>query len=391
MSDTLIFSAKRTPIGAFGGSLSTVPANELGASSIKEAVTASGFDHSLIGECVMGNVLTAGLGQAPARQAVIAAGLPKSVASMTINKVCGSGLKSVMLGADSITLGHTKAVVVGGMENMSLAPHILPNSRTGHRMGHVKMEDTMLKDGLWDPYNNWHMGNAAELCVKEHSFTREEQDQFAIESYKKSQSAQERGLFKNELSSVEVKGRKGSTFVEIDDEPGKAKFEKIPNLRPAFDKEGTITAANASKINDGASALVLANSSISSETSVRPLAKIVGYTTFAQDPKWFTTAPVFAMKNLLEKTNKTVADIDLFEINEAFAVVTMAAQKELSIPNEKVNVHGGAVSLGHPIGASGARIFTTLVHALHAQDKQFGMASICIGGGEAVAVLIERM
>lgn len=391
MSDTLIFSAKRTAIGAFGGSLSTIPATELGSAAIKEALTASGFQASSIGECIMGHVLTAGAGQAPARQAVLGAGLPKSVASMTINKVCGSGLKAIMLGADSITLGHTKAVVVGGMENMSLAPHILPKSRTGYRMGNVTIEDTMIKDGLWDPYNNWHMGTSAELCVKEHSFSREAQDEFTIESYKKAQSAQENGLFKNELLSFEVKGRKGSSFVDVDDEPGKAMFEKIPKLRPAFDKDGTITAANASKINDGAAALVLASSDLTSDSSTKPLAKIVGYTTFAHDPKWFTTAPVYAMKALLEKTGKTVADIDLFEINEAFAVVTMAAQKELSIPAEKINVHGGAVALGHPIGASGARIFTTLIHSLHAKDKQFGMASICIGGGEAVAVLVERI
>lgn len=391
MSDTLIFSAKRTPIGAFGGSLSTVSATDLGATAIKDAVAASGIEGSLITEAVIGNVLTAGVGQAPARQAVIGAGLPKSVASMTINKVCGSGLKAVMLGADSIALGHSKAVVVGGMENMSLAPHIMPKSRTGYRMGNVTIEDSMLKDGLWDPYNNWHMGNAAELCVKEHSFTREGQDAFAVESYKKSQKAQSEGWFKNELTAVEVKGRKGSTFVEEDDEPGKAMFDKMLKLRPAFDKEGTITAANASKINDGAAALVLGNESMASNTSTKPLAKILGYTTFAHDPKWFTTAPVYAMKALFEKSGKTVKDIDLFEINEAFSVVTMAAQKELSIPDEKVNVHGGAVSLGHPIGASGARIFTTLVHSLHIQDKEFGMASICIGGGEAVAVLIQRV
>ncbi len=391
MSDILVFSAKRTPIGAFRGSLSTVPATELGAVAIKEAVLASGFSPSLLEECIMGNVLTAGLGQAPGRQAVIAAGLPKSIASMTINKVCGSGLKALMLGADSIKLGHSQATIVGGMENMSLTPHILPNSRTGYRMGHVKIEDTMLKDGLWDPNNNWHMGNAAELCVKEYSFTREEQDEFAVNSYKKSQKSQEKGFFNNELIPVEVKDRKGLKVITVDDEPRKAQFDKMLNLKPAFEEGGTITAANASKINDGASALILARNSLSQETLVKPLAKIINYTTFAQDPKWFTTAPIFAMKSLLKKANKTVSDIDLFEINEAFAVVTMAAQKELAIPNEKINVHGGAVSLGHPIGASGARIFTTLVHALHTQDKQFGIASICIGGGEAVAVLVERV
>lgn len=389
--NALIFSAKRSPIGAFGGSLSTVPATKLGASVIKEAVESSGFKGEQINECIMGNVLTAGEGQAPARQAALGAGLPKSVASMTINKVCGSGLKSVMLAADSIRLGHSQAVVAGGMENMSLSPHLLPKSRTGYRMGAVTMEDSMIKDGLWDPYNNWHMGNAAELCVKEYSFTREEQDAFAIESYKKSQAAQASGKFNNEMTSIEVKGRKGSVTVSEDEEPSKARFDKIPSLRPAFDKEGTITAANASKINDGASALIIAADSMTSETSTKPLARIVDYTTFAQDPKWFTTAPVFAMKALLERNKKQASDIDLYEINEAFSAVTMAAQKDLSIPDEKVNVHGGAVSLGHPIGASGARIFTTLIHALHAHDKQWGIASLCIGGGEAVAVLIERI
>jgi len=386
-----IFSAKRTPIGAFNGSLSQVPAVELGAQAIKSAVSGSGFKEEQFHEAVMGNVLTAGLGQAPARQAVLGAGLPTSVASMTINKVCGSGLKAVMLASDSIALGNSELCIAGGMENMSLSPHILPNSRSGYRMGHFTAEDTMIKDGLWDPYNNWHMGSAAELCVKEHSFSREAQDDFAVESYKRAQSAMESGLFKGELSSVEVKGRKGSVMVEIDEEPGKARFDKIPTLRPAFDKEGTVTAANASKINDGAAAFVIGSENMRGETSAKPLAKIVAHTTFAQDPKWFTTAPVSAMKMLLEKTNKSVSDIDLFEINEAFSVVTMAAEKELSIPHDKVNVNGGAVALGHPIGASGARILTTLVHALHTKDKTFGMASICIGGGEAVAVLIERV
>jgi acetyl-CoA C-acetyltransferase len=386
-----IFSAKRTPIGAFNGSLSQVSATELGAQAIKAAVESSGFKEDQFHEAVMGNVLTAGLGQAPARQAVLGAGLPTSVASMTINKVCGSGLKAVMLASDSIALGNSKLCIAGGMENMSLSPHILPNSRAGYRMGHVTAEDTMIKDGLWDPYNNWHMGNAAELCVKEHNFTREAQDEFAIESYKRAQAASEKGLFKDELLTVEVKSRKGSVMVENDEEPEKAKFDKIPSLRPAFDKEGTVTAANASKINDGAAALVIGSENMKSETSAKPLARIVAHTTFAQDPKWFTTAPVSAMKLLLEKTNKSISDIDLFEINEAFSVVTMAAEKELSIPHDKVNVNGGAVALGHPIGASGARILTTLVHALHTKDKTFGMASICIGGGEAVALLIERV
>jgi len=386
-----IYSAKRTAIGAFNGSLSTVSSVELGAGAIKSAVSASGFENEQFNEAILGNVLTAGAGQAPARQAVLGAGLPNSVASMTINKVCGSGLKSVMLASDSVKLGNSKLCIAGGMENMSLSPHILPKSRAGYRMGNVTVEDTMLKDGLWDPYNNWHMGNAAELCVKEHNFTREDQDNFAIESYKKAQTAQDQNYFKNEICGIEVKSRKGSTLIELDEEPGKAKFDKMPNLRPAFDKEGSITAANASKINDGASAIVIASEDIKSESSKQPLAKIIAHASFAQDPKWFTTAPVTAMKRLFEKTNMNVSDIDLFEINEAFSVVTMAAVKELEIPTDKVNVHGGAVALGHPIGASGARILTTLIHALHTKDKTFGMASICIGGGEAVAVLIERV
>lgn len=386
-----IYSAKRTPIGAFGGSLSKREATDLGADAIKSAVESSGFKADQFHECIMGNVLTAGLGQAPARQALIKAELPTSVACMTINKVCGSGLKSVMLAADSIALGNSKLTIAGGMENMSLAPHILPKSREGYRMGPVTVEDTMIKDGLWDPYNNWHMGNAAELCVKECSFTRQDQDDFAIDSYKKAQEAQEKGKFDSELLSVEIASRKETVTVSQDDEPSKARFDKMPSLRPAFDKEGTVTAANASKINDGAAALVIGSEDLKNDTTTKPLAKIVAHTTFAQDPKWFTTAPVSAMKILLEKTKMSVSDIDLFEINEAFSVVTMAAEKELKIDHNKVNVNGGAVALGHPIGASGARILTTLVHALHTEDKQFGMASICIGGGEAVAVLIERV
>lgn len=391
MSDTLIFSAKRTPIGAFNGSFSQVPATDLGAQAIKSALESAGAKSELVNETIMGNVLTAGNGQAPARQASIKAEVPVSAACMTINKVCGSGLKAIMLGSDSIQLGHSKLVVTGGMENMSLAPHLLEKSRAGYRMGNIQVQDSMLKDGLWDPYNDWHMGNAAELCVREHNFSREEQDEFAVESYKLAQTAQENGWFHNEISSVTVKTRKSETEVSQDEEPGKARFEKMPQLRPAFEKEGTITAANASKINDGAAALVLGHEDMKDQLSSKPMAKIIAHTTFAQDPKWFTTAPVGAMKNLLEKTNLKIEDIDLFEINEAFSVVTMAAQKEFSIPREKINVHGGAVALGHPIGASGARIFTTLIHALQTKDKTVGMASICIGGGEAVAVLVERL
>ncbi|MGE0633558.1 MAG: acetyl-CoA C-acyltransferase, partial [Pseudobdellovibrionaceae bacterium] len=330
-------------------------------------------------------------GQAPARQAAIYAGLPPSVVCMTINKVCGSGLKAIMLGADSVRTGQAKVVVAGGQENMSMAPHLMENSRAGYRMGSVQIMDSMIKDGLWDPYNNWHMGSAAELCVKDRKFTREEQDQFAIESYKKAQKAIESGVFKNEIAPVTIELKKEKVTVEKDEEPGNAKFDKMPSLKPAFDKDGTITAANASKINDGAAAAVLMSETTARSMNIKPMAKIVAQGTFAQDPKWFTTAPVGAIKKALSSANLNVGDIDLWEINEAFSVVALAAIKELEIPMERVNVYGGAVALGHPIGGSGARILTTLVHALHSQNKKRGLATLCIGGGEAVAVIVERM
>ena len=391
MENAYILSAKRTPIGSFQGELSTLPAPQLGATAIAAAVTEAGVKKEDVNEVVFGQVLTAGAGQAPARQAAIYAGLPTSAACMTINKVCGSGLKAVMLANDSIKLGESQVVVAGGQESMTLAPHLLEKSRSGYRMGHITTTDSMIKDGLWDPYNDFHMGMAAELCVKEHSFTRAEQDEFSKVSYELAIDAQEKSYFKNEIAPVEVKQRKNTVTVSEDEEPKKVKFDKMTSLRPAFDKEGTITAANASKINDGAAALVLASDEYVKNNSLKPMAKIIGHATFAQDPKWFTTAPVGAMKKVCEKTGIKMEDIDLFEINEAFAVVTMAAMKELSIPREKVNVHGGAVALGHPIGGSGARIFTTLLHALKTKNKKYGMASICIGGGEAVAVIVENL
>ncbi len=391
MENAYILSAQRTPIGAFQGQFADTPAPQLGATAISAAIDKAGIKKEEVAEVVFGEVLTAGVGQAPARQAAIYAGLPTSTVCMTINKVCGSGLKAVMLASDSIRLGESQVVVAGGQENMTLAPHLLEKTRSGYRMGHVSATDSMIKDGLWDPYNNFHMGMAAELCVKEHSFTREEQDQFAKESYELAIKAQETGAFKNEIAPVEIKTRKATINVTEDEEPKKVMFDKMPSLRPAFEKEGTITAANASKINDGAAALVLASETYVKNNNLKPMAKVVGYASFAQDPKWFTTAPVGAMKKVCEKTGIKMQDIDLFEINEAFAVVTMAAMKELSIPREKVNVHGGAVALGHPIGGSGARIFTTLLHALKTHDKKYGMASICIGGGEAVAVIVENL
>lgn len=390
MENVVIVSSVRTPVASFQGGFAALPAPKLGAIAIKEAISRAGISANEIDECIMGEVLTAGVGQAPARQAAIYAGLNNSTPCMTINKVCGSGLKAVMLAADSIALGNTKIAVAGGQENMTLAPHLLENSRTGYRMGSTQMVDSMIKDGLWDPYNNFHMGSAAEICVKEHNFTREQQDAFAVDSYKKAQGAWEKNLFKNEIVPVVVEGRKGNVTIEKDEEPFNTNFDKIPGLKPAFDKAGTITAANASKINDGAAAHVLMSESEAKKRGAKPLAKIVAHGTFAHEPKYFTTAPVGAIKKALAKANLKTADIDLWEINEAFAVVTQVAMKELEIPAEKVNIHGGAVAIGHPIGASGARILTTLVHALHTHNKRYGLATLCIGGGEAVALIVEK-
>jgi acetyl-CoA C-acetyltransferase len=391
MEKVVIASAARTPVGSFQGAFSQMPGPKLGAIAIKEALKRAQVTSDQVDECIMGEVLTAGVGQAPARQAALGAGLDPSTVCMTINKVCGSGLKAVMLAADSIALGNSKIVVAGGQENMTMAPHLLENSRSGYRMGPATIVDSMIKDGLWDPYNNWHMGNAAELCVTKYKFTREQQDEFAVNSYKKAQAAQASGAFKNEIVPVEIQDRKGTITIDKDEEPGGAKFDKMPGLRPAFDKEGTITAANASKINDGGAALVLMSESEAKSRGVKPLARIVAHASFAQDPKWFTTAPVGAIKNALKKADLTTSQIDLWEINEAFSNVTMAAMKELEIPADRVNVHGGAVAIGHPIGASGARILTTLCYALQSLNKRYGLATLCIGGGEAVALIVEKV
>lgn len=391
MEKAVIVSAQRTPVGSFQGVLSTLPAPKLGAIAIKSALEKAGLKNNEIQEVIMGEVLTAGVGQAPARQAAIYAGLSNSTLCLTINKVCGSGLKSVMLAADNIRLGTTTIAIAGGQENMSLAPHLLENSRNGYRMGNQPITDSMIKDGLWDPYNNFHMGNAAEICSREFSFSREAQDQFAIDSYKKAQKAIADGKFKNEIADVTIEGKKGSVTINTDEEPGKALFDKIPGLKPAFEKEGTITAANASKINDGAAALVVMSESEAKKRGLKPLATILSYATFAQDPKYFTTAPVGAIKKSLELASLKMAEVDLFEINEAFANVTMAAQKSLGIPMDKINVNGGAIAIGHPIGASGARILTTLVHSLHNRNAKRGLATLCIGGGEAVSLIIERV
>ena len=391
MENVVILSSVRTPVATFQGGYSSLPAPKLGAIAIKEALTRAKVSPDEIDECIMGEVLTAGVGQAPARQAAIYAGLKTSTPCMTINKVCGSGLKAVMLASDSIKLGNTKIAVAGGQENMTLAPHLLENSRTGYRMGPSTMTDSMIKDGLWDPYNNFHMGSAAEICVKENGFTREEQDAFAISSYKKAQEAWNKGVFANEIVPVVIEGKKGPVTIDKDEEPFNTNFDKIPGLRPAFDKAGTITAANASKINDGAAAHVLMSESEATKRGLKPLARIVAHGTFAHEPQYFTTAPVGAIKAALAKANLKAGEIDLWEINEAFSVVTQVAMKELEIPAEKVNVHGGAVAIGHPIGASGARILATLVHGLHTHNKRYGLATLCIGGGEAVALIIEKV
>lgn len=390
-NDAYILSAQRTAVGSFQGQFANTPAPRLGAAAIASAVEKAGVDKNKIDEVVFGQVLTAGSGQAPARQAALYAGLSNSAVCMTINKVCGSGLKAVMLASDSLRLGQAQLVVAGGQENMTLAPHLLEKSRAGYRMGPTTVADSMIKDGLWDPYDDFHMGVAAELCVKEHKFSREEQDEYAKQSYEWALKAQKEGLFNNEITPVEVKDRKGTLNLSEDEEPQKVKFDKMPSLRPAFDKEGTVTAANASKINDGAAALVLANQEMVHSQGLKPMARIVASASFAQEPKWFTTAPAGAMKKACSQAGLKMSDMDLFEINEAFAVVAMAAIKELNIPRDKVNVHGGAVAIGHPIGGSGARILTTLLHALKARDKKYGMASICIGGGEAVAVIVENL
>ncbi len=391
MEKVVITSFARTPVGSFQGGLSTLPAPRLGAAAIAEALKRSQVGSDEVSECIMGQVLTAGVGQAPARQAALFAGLKNSTPCLTINKVCGSGLKAIMLAADSIQLGHSQIVVAGGQENMSLAPHLLENSRTGFRMGNTQFVDSMIKDGLWDPYNNFHMGSAAEICVKENHFSREQQDEFAIKSYEKAQAAVNAGHFKNEIVALTIDGKKGPTTIDKDEEPFNTKFDKIPGLRPAFDKAGTITAANASKLNDGGAAHVLMSESTAKSRGLQPMARIVAQATFAQEPKYFTTAPVGVIKKALAQAHLKTSDINLWEINEAFAVVTMVAIKELEIPADRVNVHGGAVAIGHPIGASGARIFATLINALHIKGGKYGLATLCIGGGEAVAVIIERL
>ncbi len=390
--NSVIVSISRTPIGSFNGTLSSVSAPKLGAIAIKSAVEKSGVNPQQIDEVIMGNVLTAGVGQAPARQASIFAGLPKSVECLTINKVCGSGLKAVMLADQAIRSGDAEVVVAGGMENMSQVPYYLPQARSGHRMGHKQVIDGMIHDGLWDPYDNVHMGSCAEHLAKEDNYTREEQDAFAQESYKRSLEAIENGSFKSEITPVKVPPRKGDPIVvDTDEEPGNGRTDKMSKLRPAFDKEGTITAGNASSINDGAAAIVIMSETKAKELGITPIARIVSQVSAAQEPLYFTTAPGKAISKVLTKSGLNIDDIDLFEINEAFSNVTLAAMREHKITHDKVNVFGGAVSLGHPIGASGTRVLVTLLNAMNLKNKSRGLATLCIGGGEAAAVIVEKI
>jgi acetyl-CoA C-acetyltransferase len=391
MKDVVIVAVARTPIGSFGGSLSGFTATQLGGFAIKAAVEKAGLKPAQIQEVYMGNVLSANLGQAPATQAAKFAGLP-DVPTTTINKVCASGTKSIMLAAQSIALGQNDIVVAGGMESMSNVPYYLDKARNGYRLGHGQITDGLVKDGLWDVYNDYHMGSAAELCAETCNITREDQDNYAIESYQRAQNAQSEGKFKDEIVPVSVKNRKGEiTLIDTDEEPATVKFDKITGLKPVFKKDGTVTAANASTLNDGAAALVLMSAEKANELGIKPLAKILSYADAQQAPEWFTTAPSKAIPLALQKANLKTTDVDFFEINEAFAVVSLANNQELKLESKQVNVNGGAVAIGHPLGASGARIVVTLISVLQQNKGKIGVAGICNGGGGASALVIENL
>lgn len=392
LREVVIVGAARTPVGSFGGVFKDVPATKLGSIAIKAALERSKTPFEAVDEVIMGNVLTANEGQAPARQAALGAGLSNSVTCMTINKVCGSGLKSVMLAAQAIMVGDADVIVAGGMENMSRVPYYIPKGRFGYRLGHGEIVDGLIKDGLWDVYNDFHMGDAAELCASECNIPREEQDEFSALSYKRALQAQENGWFDEEIVPVEVPQRKGEPLiVDKDEEPGRVNFEKMPKLRPAFQKDGTVTAANSSKINDGGAAVVVMAKEKADELGIQPICRIVSQASAAKAPENFPTAPADSIKLALKKAGLTVDDIDLFEINEAFAVVAIINNRLLNLPIEKVNIHGGAVALGHPIGASGARILTTLLFAMKRKNARRGVASLCIGGGEASTLVVESI
>lgn len=391
MKRVVISAVARTPFGALQGSLSSLKASELGAIAIKEAMSKSGLSADAVDSVLMGCVLPAGMGQAPARQAAIYAGLPNTVPTVTVNKMCGSGLETIIQACRMLALGEAEAVVAGGMESMTNSPYLLPKARQGFRMGHGEIIDSMITDGLWDAYDDKHMGSCAEICATKYSFSREAQDDFAIRSYERAIAAAERGFFKDEITPVEVKGRKETIIVSVDEEPERVRFDKVRSLRTVFKSDGTVTAANASTINDGAVAVVVCTKDFAKANGLPMLASIDAYAANAHEPEMFTTAPVGAMQKVYDKLNCKAADIDLYEINEAFSVVPMAAMEEFSIDAERVNVNGGAVAIGHPIGASGARITATLINALREQGKSKGMASICIGGGEALALAVTAL
>jgi acetyl-CoA C-acetyltransferase len=391
MKEVVITSAARTPAGSFLGSLADIPAPKLGAVAIAEAVTRSGLGKEEVEQIIMGNVLPAGVGQAPARQAAIFAGIPVSAGAMTINKMCGSGLKAVMLAAQAVATDEFEVLVAGGMESMSQAPYLLKRGRTGYRLGNDVIYDHMMIDGLIDAYDGIHMGNCGELLSREHRITREDQDEYAATSYRRALTAMRDGKFDKEVVGVDIPQRKGDPVkFRIDEEPGRGKIETFPSLKPVFEKEGTITAGNASTINDGAAAVVVMSAENAARRGIKPMAKIAGYTTSSLEPAWFTVAPIDAIRKLFKKTGVENAQVGLYEINEAFSSVAIAAIRALKLDPEKVNVHGGAVALGHPVGASGAKILTTLLYAMEDRGERYGIASLCIGGGEAVAMLVER-
>jgi acetyl-CoA C-acetyltransferase len=390
-NQAVIVAGVRTPIGAMGGVLAAVPAPQLGATCIKCLLQRTGLKGEAVDEVIMGNVVSAGLGQNPARQAAIYAGLPPGVAAMTVNKVCGSGLKAVMLADQAIRLGEAGVVIAGGMENMSRAPYLLLKAREGYRMGNGELIDGMIQDGLWDVYGNKHMGTYGDRCAAKYGFTKQQQDDFAVRTHTRARKAVEEGLFAEEIVPVEITVRGKTTTVSLDEGPSKFDEAKLRSLKPAFGPEGTITAGNASSVNDGAAALLVTSAAKAAELGLKPVVRIVGAATFSQEPEWFTTAPVGALRKILTKIGWTVATTDLFEINEAFGTVAMAAEHELGIPAEKSNIYGGAVALGHPIGCSGARILVTLINGLRRTAGKRGIACLCIGGGEAVALAVEAL
>jgi acetyl-CoA C-acetyltransferase len=391
MDDIVILSAARTPVGSFQGALSGLEAPKLGSAAIAAAIERAQIVPDAVEQVLMGNVLQAGEGQAPARQAALGAGIPQSAGAVTVHKVCGSGMQAIMSAANDIRCGDYSVAVAGGMESMSNAPYLLRGARSGLRMGDAKLIDSMIHDGLWDPYNDFHMGSCAELCARRFGFSREEQDVYALDSYRKARAAADSGILLDEMAPVTVPQRRGDAVtIDRDEEPFASQLEKMASLRPAFEENGTVTAANASSINDGAAALVVCSAARARELGCRPLAKLVAQVSVAQAPEWFTTAPILAISALLQRAGLALSEVDLFEINEAFAVVAMAAIHELGLDARNVNVNGGAVAIGHPIGASGARITTTLIHELRRRRGRFGVAAICIGGGEATAVLLEN-